>query len=373
MKRFPAPKILIGCGGSGGHIFPAIALARQVQESSPGSDILFVGTDTALDRRIFEKNHFEYRLLSSARMPYRFSLKTIRFFLNLVTDTARSIAILAGYRPDVVIAFGGYVAAPVIIAAYLLRVPRMIHEQNVAPGRANAALFGLSDRIAISFKETSSLLGAHSRKAVFTGNPVRISVSGDRKALDVKKLGLDEGRFTILVIGGSQGAHKLNEKFISAVSRLDAKTRSGTQIIHITGIKDYSWADEAYRKERVSYRVFSFLDDIEEAYSAADLVVTRSGASALFELACLGRPMILVPYPFARSHQEENAGVFSRNGAALAIKEEDLTGNIIAEKISYLMNNRSVLGAMARNAREMSVPDSSRNLARELFGLIRRE
>ena len=365
-------KILIACGGSGGHIFPAVALAEGLKAKDSSTDIMFVGSNKALDRRIFIKEGFKYNLLSANKLPYRNSYKTLLFLLNLSVDILRSLFILMKYRPGVTVGFGGYVSAPVIIAAYILRIPRIVHEQNVIPGRANTMLFRFTDRIAISFRETKIYPSTYARKTVFTGNPIRASLLRDDKAGNVKKLGLDPGKFTILVIGGSLGAHNLNKAFLQALSRMDKSIRSSLQIIHITGVADYGWASDAYKELSLEHRVHSFLDRIEEAYSASDLIVTRSGASAIFEIAYFGRPMILIPYPFALSHQSENARIFSTKGAAIQIDEKDLSSDIMKDKIEELLNNRSILSEMGESAKRISMPDSSCSLAGEVLSLGKR-
>jgi len=365
-------RILIACGGSGGHIFPAVALAEELKLEDASAEILFVGSDKALDKRIFEKEGFKYSLLSANKLPYKISFKAIPFLLKLSIDIFRSLIILVKYSPDVVVGFGGYVPAPVIAAAYVLGVPSVVHEQNAVPGRANAMLFRFADRIAISFEETRRYLKSYAKKAVFTGNPIRASLMKDDRRGNIKKLGLDPKRFTILVIGGSQGAHNLNKAFIEALSKMGEDIRRSLQVIHITGINDYGWASAAYTKLSMEHRVHSFIDRIEEAYSASDLIVTRSGASAIFEIAYFGRPMILVPYPFARSHQSENARIFSAKGAAIEMDENILSADIMKERLKGLLSDRKRLSEIGESARRMSVPDSSRNLAGVVLNIRKR-
>ena len=360
-------RVLIACGGSGGHIFPAMALAQSLKTKDKAVDIMLVGSNKALDKRIFEKEGFNYSLLSANKLPYRPSLSTLIFFVKFLFDILRSFVILIKFKPNTVVGFGGYVAAPVIFTAYILRIPRIIHEQNVVPGRANTALFRFADRIAVSFEETKKYLGPFSYKAVFTGNPIRAALLKDDKAGNMKKIGLDPGKFTILVIGGSQGAHNLNKTFLKALSQIDSAMRSSLQVIHITGTTDYGWASEEYKNLALENRVYSFMDSIEEAYSVSDLVVTRSGASAIFEIAYFGKPMILIPYPFAMSHQVENARVFSGKGAAIQIDEKDLSPDLVRDRIMSLLKDRGSLDRMALSAKGLSMPDSSYALAEEIL------
>ncbi len=362
-------KVLIAAGGSGGHIFPAISLGRALKSRRKDVELLFIGSDTALDKRIFEKEGVAFSLLSANKLPYRPSFALVPFFLRLFLDTVKSFSRILSYKPDVIVGFGGYVSFPAIFAGRMVRVPAIVHEQNVVPGRANRVLFRLANRIALSFEDTRAWLGGDIRKAVVTGNPIRTEMFRDDRPWGIKKFGFDANKFTVLVIGGSQGSHALNKTFIDALFNLADKPRRSLQVIHITGVRDYEWAASAYEETGIEYRIHSFVDRIEEAYSASDLVVTRSGASALFELAFLGKPMILVPYPFAMSHQKENAVAFSKNGAAVEIDEKDLSADRFRDVLVEFFNDRKKLKALGEAARRMAVPGASEILAREVAGL----
>lgn len=362
-------RIVIAAGGSGGHIFPAIALARELGRSAAGAEVLFIGSDKALDRRIFEKEGVRFSLLSANGLPYSVSLRMIPFFARLLSDTARSLYLMLKFRPDAVVGFGGYTSFPVTAVAYLLGIPKIAHEQNVSPGRANKALFALADKVAISFEETRPCLGRNARKAVFTGNPIRPDILKDDRLAGVRRFGLSPDKFTVLVIGGSQGAHVLNRTFVESLTAMDHADKKGLQTIHITGVKDYEWALRSYDGAGIDARVHSFIDRIEEAYSASDLVITRSGSSVLFELACLGRPMVLVPYPFAMSHQSENAAVFSRHGAAVVLEEKTLSADVFKETVLGLAKDRGRLGRLGSAAKSLGVPDASASLGKLVMEL----
>ena len=365
-------RVLIAAGGSGGHIFPAIALAKALQGSASGVDIKFVGSDKALDRRIFEKEGFRFSLISANKFPYKVSFGLIPFFLKLTVDLIRMFFIVLSYRPDVVVGFGGYISCPVIMIAALFGIPKIAHEQNVCPGRANKLLFRFADRVAISFEETRSCLlsGKTAAKCVFTGNPIRREVLKEDRPGGMRRFGLDEAKFTILVIGGSQGAHFLNETFVSAMAGLHKDLRGSFQVIHLTGVKDYEWAVKAYAGiAGLESRVYSFIDRIEEAYSASDLIITRAGASAIFEAAYFGKAMILVPYPFAMSHQAQNAKVFSEKNAAIMIDENILSAEVFKDNILKLFKDKAHLKKLGDTARLLSVPDASSRLAAEVLTL----
>ncbi|MFH0763767.1 MAG: undecaprenyldiphospho-muramoylpentapeptide beta-N-acetylglucosaminyltransferase [Candidatus Omnitrophota bacterium] len=364
-------KILIAAGGSGGHIFPAIALARTLKEERRDIEIRFLGSRKELDKRIFEKERFRFSLISANKLPYGASARVLPFLASLFFDLVKTFFITAAYRPGVVVGFGGYVSFPAILTARIFGIPRLVHEQNVVPGRANKALFRLADKAALSFEHTKKYLEKGTeKKAVLTGNPIRREMLKGDRLFGIRRFGLLASKFTILVIGGSQGAHVLNEKFIEAISLIDEGARSSMQVIHITGIKDYEWATKEYSMiGKPDHRVYSFIDRIEEAYSAADLIVTRAGASAIFEIAAFGKAMILVPYPFAMSHQSENAREFSANNAAIEIEEKGLSGEVFKDNILSLINNRARLEDIGESAGRLAVPEASNNLAKEVMSL----
>jgi len=364
-------KIVIAAGGSGGHIFPAIAMGRSLKAFDKDVEIMYVGSDKALDRRIFEKESELFKTLSANKLVYKISPGAIIAFFRLLADILRALSIVLSYRPHAAVGFGGYVSFPVILAARLAGIPTIVHEQNVMPGRANRMLFKFADRIALSFDETKLATPECAKKSVLTGNPVRGEILKVDRSRGMKLFGLDGNKFTVLVIGGSQGAAFLNRTFIGAISAMGAESRRRMQVIHITGVKDYEWAMGAYNGLGVDSRVHSFVDRIEEAYAPADLVITRSGASAIFELAALKKPMILVPYPYAMSHQLDNALAFSRGGAALVIEEKDLSAGKLADMIQGLKKDAGGMRGLGTAAGALARPNASDDLAREVIALSR--
>jgi UDP-N-acetylglucosamine--N-acetylmuramyl-(pentapeptide) pyrophosphoryl-undecaprenol N-acetylglucosamine transferase len=362
-------RVLIAAGGSGGHIFPAVALKRALVTRG-GCEVRFVGSNKAIDKRIFEKEGASFRLLSANNLPYRISFSILLFLVKFTGDILRAFWILVMYRPACCVGFGGYVSFPVIFCAKLLFVPTIVHEQNVVPGRANKALFTLAGKIAVSFSDTFERLSpAERKKTVVTGNPVRTQDFKNDRNTAAKSFGLDPSLFTVLVVGGSQGAHAINENFILSMVDLDPATRSLIQVIHLTGTKDYERAVSAYAAIKdLKVCVFSFIDRIEDAYSACDLIVTRAGASALFEAAYFGRAMIVVPYPYALSHQEENAAAFEKKGAAMVIREKELSGSVFKEAIEGLFKDRNRTSGLGEAARKLSSPDAAKKLTDMIIG-----
>ncbi|NQT47220.1 MAG: undecaprenyldiphospho-muramoylpentapeptide beta-N-acetylglucosaminyltransferase [Candidatus Omnitrophica bacterium] len=363
-------KIVIACGGSGGHIFPGIALASELKRLDSGTEILFIGSDRTLDKRIFEKEGYEYRVIPYNSMPLKPSFRCLTFLTGLTRAVFYSLGIIRRFNADCVVGMGGYVSAPVIFAAWLKNVPALIHEQNVVPGLANSFLSRFARRTAISFKESAAFF--RSGCLHLTGNPIRVGSLKKEREEALKRLGLDPKIFTILVMGGSQGAHLLNTLTAEALIEMKEPLRSKTQVIHLAGEKDCERMKAIYDEAGLVNRTYSFLENISDAYNCADLAISRSGAATLFELAYYGRPMILVPYPYARDHQRENGDLFKSQGAALLFDERGLSVDIMRSHIEGLMSDRERLQSMSQNASGLSCPEASENLAKmviEIGGL----
>ena len=366
-------RILIACGASGGHIFPAVALGSSLKNKSKNIAMLFVGSRRYLDRRIFLRENLKFKSLSSNKLPYRLSFSLFVVGAKFIFDVVKSIYIILNFAPHAIVGFGGYVSFPILMVGRMMGIPIIVHEQNVVPGRANILLFKFADKIAVSFEETmSSMPDSIRKKAVLTGNPIRKGMLKDNKALALQNFGFDKDKFTILAIGGSQGAHRLNRVFSESIVTMKEETRGKIQIIHIAGEKDREKVAAVYNNFNVSNRVFSFIDSIDEAYSLADLVFTRSGAAALFELAFYAKPMVLVPYPYAMSHQRENALVFSRKGAAIYKEEKDLKAKELSSFIAELISDREALKKMSESSRQLARPHAADALADVIIGICKK-
>ncbi len=357
-------KVLIAAGASGGHIFPAIALGSSLRRKADNLEILFVCSNRYLDRRIFSREGLNFRCLSSNKLTPRLSFSLLAFPARLALDMAKALFIIAAFRPKVIVGFGGYASFPIVLIGSLAGIPAVIHEQNVAIGKANLFLARFAKKIAVSFKETISRIpDGMKEKVVYTGNPIRTDLLKDDKELALKKFGFDRDKFTLLVIGGSQGAHRLNRIFAESIASLEEARKKDIQIVHIAGEQDKESIEAIYDNFDIPALVFSFLDRIDEAYSAADLVFSRSGSAALSELAYYAKPMVLVPYPYARSHQKENALAFAGKGAAIYKEEGELTPREFRSMVLELMDNREKLAILSKMSRSLSMPDASDRLA----------
>lgn len=359
-------RIVIACGGTAGHIFPALSLAEELLERHRDNlSISFITSENLLARRLLEESGHNFYTLPVKGMERRSFAGNVDFITSLFTGAVRSAGIVFKEKPDCFVAFGSYVSGPPFAAASLLRVPTIIHEQNITMGRANRLMRRFAVKIALSFPP-----GAEDRRnnTVVTGNPIRRSaakITARENALNF--LGADKNKFTILVTGGSQGSQKINSVMPDVFAVMDELLRRRIQVIHISGSGDYDRVKRAYEKiEAISGRVYSFLGDMGMAYSAADITVSRAGASSIFELCLRKMPSILIPYPFAGGHQAENAKYLVDRNAAVMIEERRLSAESLKAAILRLMEDSALRDMMKRRLAGLSTPDAAEKLADEV-------
>lgn len=356
-------KVLIACGGTGGHIFPGIGFAEELKNRDEVKDILLVGTNHPLERKIFSSAGLPYATIPTAKLavnPFKFLLFLIRF----TAASFKSILLLLRFNPDVIVGFGGYASFPICIFAALFNKRLFIHEQNYLPGLANKILSTFARGVAVSYSETKEFLKG---KVAHIGNPIRKRLLTNGKEEAIKSFGLSLERFTILVMGGSQGSHRINMLICELLGLLKDVDKRQIQIIHIAGERDYKVVRDRYREAKVESRVYDFVDNIGPVYRATDFVVSRAGATAIFEIAALGLPSILIPYRYAGGHQYYNARAIERQGGAIALDELQLTAAILKDKIFELKNSPARLNAISESARRFAVPEAAKRLADYIF------
>ena len=368
-------RIILAAGGSGGHIFPAVALAGELEKKGV-KNIFFVSSQRRLDRALFAACRYPCFFLSVNPMPRKFNIyRLLVFMLKFFIDTAGSICIVARTRPEVCVGFGGYSSAAIVIAAKMFRVPVILHEQNVFPGKANKILSRFADAIAVSFKESFTFFSrAAKERVVFSGNPLRLEMLTNDRIQSARKLGVSPDVKTVLIMGGSQGCSFLNNTAGRAARLISETPRraADVQFIHLTGKKDYEQIKQFYRDNKIPGKVFSFLESIADAYCVSDLAITRSGASAIFELAFYSKAMILVPYPNHRNSQKSNAEYFEKAGAAICREEKNFSSEDLARDVLKLLQPGSNLREMELASGRQSVPDAGKKLAEEVVALVRR-
>ena len=351
-------KVLIAGGGTGGHLFPGIALAEEITTRHKDNSVLFVGTSRGLEAREVPKAGFPLELIDVTGIKGKGPLGLLRSLWRLPRALFRSLSILGRHRPDVVVGVGGYASGPVVVAAWLRRIPTAIQEQNAAPGLTNRLLAHFARVVFTAFPEAARRFPA--AKVQLLGNPIR------RALMDnfLKPAAAQPGRFSILVFGGSQGAHALNLRVIEALSHLPAGLRAELRVVHQTGPRDIEDARAGYARAGVEAELREFIDDMSAAYQAADLVVCRAGATTLAELTVCKKASILIPFPFAaEDHQTLNALSLVAAGASLSIPEAELSGERLAREIVRLWEQPEARAQMERAAGLLGRPEAAREIA----------
>jgi UDP-N-acetylglucosamine--N-acetylmuramyl-(pentapeptide) pyrophosphoryl-undecaprenol N-acetylglucosamine transferase len=362
--------VLVAGGGTAGHIFPALALARRLVDEH-GAEVRFAGTPAGQEAALVPAAGFTFEAVDARPLRRQLSLETLTAPLATLRSVARCAPIVE--RAEVVVGMGGYVSVPVATAAIRARRPLVLHEQNAVPGLANRVLAARARAVALTFAEAGPSLPRRSRTIV-TGNPVRpeiLSVPEDRRALAdeaVVELGLEPGRRTLVVFGGSQGALRVDTATIEALRLL--QDRADLQVLLLCGRAHEARIGAALGDTGdVLVRLRGFLDRMELAYAIADLVVARAGATTCAEVTVCGLPSILVPYPHATGHhQNANAQALERAGAALRVPDERLTGSTLAAGVVELLDDPGSLERMGERARAWSRPDAADALARVVLG-----
>ena len=363
LRRRGALRLLLAGGGTGGHVIPALVLAREFQRRDPAREVLFVGSPRGIETRLVPPAGFPLEVLQIGMLQGQSAAARLQTLLELPRAVWKARRILDRFRPDVVLGVGGYASGPMMLAAAIGGIPLAVFEPNAVPGLVNRWMAPYVARAFVAFDEASRYFPAG--KAVVTGIPVRHEFFNVPPA---------EHRppFTVLVFGGSQGARSLNRAVIEALPSLDQQ-KPPLALLHQTGENEYNRVQEEIAKHSVPAEVFAFLDRMWEAFARADLVVCRAGASTIAELAAAGRAAILVPYPAAANeHQLRNAEALQRAGAALLIVDRDLSGERLASALRELLARPEQLLQMEAAMRRRAHPDAASRIVNELERLAHR-
>jgi UDP-N-acetylglucosamine--N-acetylmuramyl-(pentapeptide) pyrophosphoryl-undecaprenol N-acetylglucosamine transferase len=356
--------MMVAGGGTGGHLFPGVAVAREIRRRFEGAEILFVTGKRKMESEVLRKAGFRQTSIAVEGMKGRGLLKGAWVGLKLPWGLLESLWIIRGFAPHLVLGVGGYSAGPVCLAARGMGVPSAIHEQNSFPGVTNRLLCRVVNRVFISFEESRKHFSGGS--IYLTGNPIRPEF-----VTSEPRPGRNGKPFTVAVVGGSQGARSINEAFVEALALLKKGNRP-CRVIHQTGDLDYERTVALYKEKGLEGEVMPFIQDMAGAYGEADLVVSRAGAGAVFEMAAMGKPSLLIPYPFAANrHQETNAQFLVEAGAAEMILQENLTGEGLADRLAKFMEDRASLEKMGKAAKRVSKPDAAQKITDLLLELIR--
>lgn len=361
-------KILVATGSSGGHIFPAIAFLDALKEKYRDSRLLLVLPQTSL-RLNSQSLGYEIKHISVSGLSLRPNLKNFISFSGFIKGSLESLCIILRFKPQVVIGFGSLASLAVVIFAWFLRIPVLIHEQNVIPGRANRLLAKFASRVAISFTESKGYLKIPPRKIVFSGNPLRKEIAKIEKNQALRFFSFIPDKFTMLVMGGSQGSYRINTAFPKAISGISGK--SCLQIIHLAGPSDHRALEKVYQNSGINVRLFAFLKEMQYAYSAADLILSRAGATTISEIIFFKLPAIIVPYPYAYRHQMANAKILEDRGCAVIFEDSELDAERLKNTIDSLIRNPERLEVMRSGYAKLLMTPANDLLAEEAVSLIK--
>lgn len=357
-------RLLVAAGGTGGHVYPGIAIAEEWMRQHPDSSVTFVGTARGIESKAVPASGFAFRPIEARGFPRRLSPEAFGSFLAFVRGFGQVAAIIKEVKPHVILATGGYVSGPAAIWARLLGIPLVLQEQNSVPGAANRWLSLIATEVHISFVESRSYFRRRNKLKV-SGNPIRRSLLLQDRAGAYEALGLDPERRTLLVFGGSHGASSINRAVQGALPLLARVGR--LQAIWQTGTQDAEAMAAAAKGAAFPVRVVPYLDQMDKAYAIADLAICRAGAMTITELTACGVPSILVPYPHAaRDHQTQNARGLVDRGAAEMIPDAELSPEDLASRIEALFRDESRLRRMGRSARAFSRTNAAERIVRSI-------
>lgn len=355
-------RLLIAGGGTGGHLFPGIAVAEEFLSRDTTGQVLFVGTERGIEARAVPAAGYRLETISAAGIRGRGSLSQLKGAAMMLYGYAQSRKILKQFMPDMVLGVGGYASLPMMLAARGMMIPRFIHEQNAIPGMTNKLLARVADRVFITLEESAGYFPAE--RTVLTGNPLRRQIlEMAAEPCSAQPLPVtDQQALRLLVFGGSQGAHAVNMAMIAALPFL-ARLRERLTILHQTGEKDCAEVTRAYRESGLDARAVPFIADMGSAYRAADLVVCRAGATTIAEVTACGKTCIFIPFPHATDdHQRRNAEALLKKGAGFVLLEQEMDGERLAGMISGLADDPETVRRTAALALSLARLDAAEQI-----------
>jgi UDP-N-acetylglucosamine--N-acetylmuramyl-(pentapeptide) pyrophosphoryl-undecaprenol N-acetylglucosamine transferase len=361
--------IIVAGGGTGGHLFPGIAIAREFMVRNPESRVLFVSTGRPLELDILARAGFPHQRINAEGIKGRGLFAKMRALSKIPGSIWEALEVIRRFAPDLVVGVGGYSSGPVVVAARLWGIKCVLQEQNILPGITNRILARWVDRIYVSFEETR--FSTRRAPVILTGNPVRKEIAKVAINTDESRSGGMRHPFRLLVLGGSQGAHSINQ------AMADAARHMGDiglfHVVHQTGTRDEEMVRAVYDEKSISAEVQAFFDDMPEQYRNADLIVCRAGATTVAEISAVGKAAVFIPFPHAAdNHQELNARTLAAAGAAEIILEKDLDGECLADRIRWLARHPEDLAGMAGRARRMGRPDAAAEIVGDCYELLAR-
>ncbi len=362
-------KYLISGGGTGGHIYPALAILNEIKSNDKDADILYVGTKEGLESKIIPEEGINFQTIRVKGIPRKINKESFIALKELFSGLKESNKIIKNFKPDIVIGTGGYVCGPVVFQAYRNKVKTLIHEQNAFPGITNKILSRFVDKVAVTFDESIKYF-KYPDRVIKTGNPIRSEILNIDKEEAYKKLDLKPSKSIILSFGGSGGQSSLNDSIKYIIKNLKD---IDYQLIHITGERFFEGYIEELKDIDIdidldNIKILPYMHDMAEALNIADIIITSAGAITLAEISSIGIPSILIPKAYtAENHQEYNARSFEKEGAAIVILEKELNGKKLQDNIERLLNDREKLNQMSLSSKNLG----KRNAAADIYDIIK--
>lgn len=361
--------VILTGGGTGGHIYPAIAVSQVLKNDESIKNIYYFGCSQNMEKNAAFKENLPFYSINVSGMPRKISFAFIGWFIKLNLAIIKSLYYLIKLKPNVILGTGGYVSAPVLIAAVILKIPFVIHDCDAEPGIVNRALAPYAKAVSIAFEAAGAKL--NTKNIIVNGNPLRESFKTVSSEEAIKNYKFSEDKFIISIIGGSQGAKSINDSVMNIIKELIENF--GCQIIHQVGIKNY----EEYKKDlsakyptlidNLNYKFAPFFDDMHNIFAISDLIVSRAGSLSLSEICLNGLPSILIPYPHAAAdHQRSNAKVMERLGASVYLDDKNCSSMSLLKIITELINNEEKLKFMEIAAKSLAKENAAENLVIKL-------
>ena len=340
-------KVLIAAGGTGGHIYPGIAVAKEIMKRDAASEVRFVGTTRGLETRIVPENGFRLSLINSAGLKNVGFSGKLKGLALLPKSFLEARTLLKEFKPDVVVGAGGYVSGPVLMMASLMRIPTLVMDSNALPGFTNRRLAMFVDKAALTFEEAVPFFG---EKGIVTGNPVR------REFFEIQAPEASD-KVRLLIFGGSQGARAINDAMVEALTLLD---QEGLEVTHQTGDAEFEKVREGYERAGLNADVRRYISEMVSEFARSDLIICRAGATTCAELAAAGKASIMIPLPTAADdHQRKNAEAMQKAGASRMILQKDLNGESLATAITELTVSPDAIAQMERSAKTLARRDAA--------------
>ncbi len=358
--------ILFAGGGTGGHLFPALAIADEIRKRNPKANLLFVGTKDKIEARIVPQRGFGFATIWISGFHRSLRLQNLLFPVKIVVSLVQSFFLIKRFLPDVVVGTGGYVCGPVLFVSSLLGIPTIVHESNSYPGITTRLLSGRATKVFTAFEATNRWL-KRTDNVELVGTPTRESLDNVPRETAIRFFGLDERKQTVLVFGGSLGASSVNRAMTQIVNDF---TGSGIQVIWQMGESDYSDIKDKTKGRNVGW-IGAFIERMDYAYAAADVVVSRAGATTIAELTRVGKPAVLVPYPFAAAdHQTINARTIAETGAAVIVPDKDVNTSL-GKTILEILKDRERMEVMSKASKALGRPNAGRAIAEKILSFVK--